>query len=44
VDAFYRKYCPQDFEEVVGQEAVVRTVRRPAKEPPIRAVRWPDGE
>jgi DNA polymerase-3 subunit gamma/tau len=25
--ALYRKYRPQDFEEVVGQEAVVRTLR-----------------
>jgi DNA polymerase-3 subunit gamma/tau len=27
VTALYRKYRPQDFEEVVGQEAVVRTLR-----------------
>jgi DNA polymerase-3 subunit gamma/tau len=27
VQALYRKYRPQDFEEVVGQEAVVRTLR-----------------
>jgi len=27
VAALYRKYRPQDFEEVVGQEAVVRTLR-----------------
>jgi DNA polymerase-3 subunit gamma/tau len=27
VPALYRKYRPQDFEEVVGQEAVVRTLR-----------------
>jgi DNA polymerase-3 subunit gamma/tau len=27
VTALYRKYRPQDFEDVVGQEAVVRTLR-----------------
>jgi DNA polymerase-3 subunit gamma/tau len=27
VPALYRKYRPQDFEEVVGQEAVVRTLK-----------------
>jgi DNA polymerase III subunit gamma/tau len=27
VTALYRKYRPEDFEEVVGQEAVVRTLR-----------------
>ena len=27
VAALYRKYRPQSFEDVVGQEAVVRTLR-----------------
>jgi DNA polymerase III subunit gamma/tau len=27
VDALYRKYRPQDFDEVVGQEPIVRTLR-----------------
>ncbi len=34
--ALYRKYRPQDFDEVVGQEAVVRTLRNAIESDQIR--------
>jgi DNA polymerase-3 subunit gamma/tau len=36
VPALYRKYRPQDFDEVVGQEAVVRTLRNAIEHGQIR--------
>jgi DNA polymerase III subunit gamma/tau len=36
VAALYRKYRPQDFDEVVGQEAVVRTLRNAIEHEQIR--------
>jgi DNA polymerase-3 subunit gamma/tau len=36
VTALYRKYRPQDFEEVVGQEAVVRTLRNAIESGQVR--------
>jgi DNA polymerase-3 subunit gamma/tau len=36
VTALYRKYRPQDFDEVVGQEAVVRTLRNAIERDQIR--------
>jgi len=36
VAALYRKYRPQDFEEVVGQEAVVRTLRNAIEHDQLR--------
>jgi DNA polymerase-3 subunit gamma/tau len=36
VPALYRKYRPQDFDEVVGQEAVVRTLRNAISSEQIR--------
>ena len=34
--ALYRKYRPQDFDEVVGQEAVVRTLRNAIEHGQVR--------
>ena len=34
--ALYRKYRPQDFDEVVGQEAVVRTLRNAIESDKVR--------
>ena len=34
--ALYRKYRPQDFDEVVGQEAVVRTLRNAIEHDQVR--------
>jgi DNA polymerase-3 subunit gamma/tau len=34
--ALYRKYRPQDFDEVVGQEAVVRTLRNAIEQDRVR--------
>jgi DNA polymerase-3 subunit gamma/tau len=36
VTALYRKYRPQDFDEVVGQEAVVRTLRNAIESDKVR--------
>jgi DNA polymerase-3 subunit gamma/tau len=36
VAALYRKYRPQDFDEVVGQEAVVRTLRNAIESDQVR--------
>jgi DNA polymerase III subunit gamma/tau len=36
VTALYRKYRPQDFDEVVGQEAVVRTLRNAIENDQVR--------
>src|SRR5687768_17765996 len=36
VTALYRKYRPQDFDEVVGQEAVVRTLRNAIEREQVR--------
>jgi DNA polymerase-3 subunit gamma/tau len=36
VTALYRKYRPQDFDEVVGQEAVVRTLRNAIEAEQVR--------
>jgi DNA polymerase-3 subunit gamma/tau len=36
VTALYRKYRPQDFEEVVGQEPVVRTLRNAIESDQVR--------
>ena len=36
VTALYRKYRPQDFDEVVGQEAVVRTLRNAIEHDKVR--------
>ncbi len=36
VTALYRKYRPQDFSEVVGQEAVVRTLRNAIERDQVR--------
>jgi len=36
VTALYRKYRPQTFEEVVGQEAVVRTLSNAIESGKIR--------
>ena len=36
VTALYRKYRPQDFDEVVGQEAVVRTLRNAISSDKVR--------
>ena len=36
VTALYRKYRPQDFDEVVGQEAVVRTLRNAIETDQVR--------
>jgi DNA polymerase-3 subunit gamma/tau len=36
VAALYRKYRPQDFDEVVGQEAVVRTLRNAIEHGQVR--------
>jgi DNA polymerase III subunit gamma/tau len=36
VAALYRKYRPQDFDEVVGQEAVVRTLRNAIEHDQLR--------
>jgi DNA polymerase-3 subunit gamma/tau len=36
VPALYRKYRPQDFDEVVGQEAVVRTLRNAVSSGQVR--------
>jgi DNA polymerase-3 subunit gamma/tau len=36
VTALYRKYRPQDFDEVVGQEAVVRTLRNAIESGSVR--------
>jgi DNA polymerase-3 subunit gamma/tau len=36
VPALYRKYRPQDFEEVVGQEPVVRTLRNAIEHDQVR--------
>jgi DNA polymerase-3 subunit gamma/tau len=36
VTALYRKYRPQDFDEVVGQEAVVRTLRNAIERDQVR--------
>jgi len=36
VAALYRKYRPQDFDEVVGQEAVVRTLRNALEADQVR--------
>jgi DNA polymerase-3 subunit gamma/tau len=36
VAALYRKYRPQDFDEVVGQEAVVRTLRNAIESGQVR--------
>src|SRR5207244_2729625 len=36
VTALYRKYRPQDFDEVVGQEAVVRTLRNAIERDQLR--------
>ena len=36
VTALYRKYRPQDFDEVVGQEAVVRTLRNAVEAGQVR--------
>src|SRR3990170_4338436 len=36
VTALYRKYRPLDFEEVVGQEAVVRTLRNAIEHDQVR--------
>jgi DNA polymerase-3 subunit gamma/tau len=36
VTALYRKYRPQDFDEVVGQEAVVRTLRNAIEADKVR--------
>ena len=34
--ALYRKYRPQDFDEVVGQEAVVRTLKNAVERGQVR--------
>ena len=34
--ALYRKYRPQDFDEVVGQEAVVRTLKNAIEHDQVR--------
>jgi DNA polymerase III subunit gamma/tau len=36
VTAFYRKYRPQDFDEVVGQQAVVQTLRNAIESGQVR--------
>jgi DNA polymerase-3 subunit gamma/tau len=36
VDALYRKYRPQDFDEVVGQEPIVRTLRNAIENDQVR--------
>jgi DNA polymerase III subunit gamma/tau len=36
VDALYRKYRPQDFDEVVGQEPIVRTLRNAIETDQVR--------
>jgi DNA polymerase-3 subunit gamma/tau len=36
VPALYRKYRPQDFDEVVGQEAIVRTLRNAISSDQVR--------
>ena len=36
VTALYRKYRPQDFGDVVGQEAVVRTLRNAIERDQVR--------
>jgi DNA polymerase III gamma/tau subunit len=36
VTALYRKYRPQGFDEVVGQEAVVRTLRNAIEHDQVR--------
>jgi DNA polymerase III subunit gamma/tau len=36
VAALYRKYRPQDFDEVVGQEAIVRTLRNAIRAEQVR--------
>jgi DNA polymerase III subunit gamma/tau len=36
VTALYRKYRPQDFDEVVGQEAIVRTLRNAVEAGQVR--------
>ena len=34
--ALYRKYRPQDFDEVVGQEAIVRTLKNAISSDQVR--------
>ena len=43
VAALYRKYRPQDFDEVVGQEAVVRTLKNAIEHDQLRPPKEPAG-